>query len=155
MISLGTAISMVASAVGGFLVYIFGGWDVWLQFLLIVMFLDILTGILKSVYKKSEKTQSGGFRSSVFLKGLIRKGASLCVVVVAVQMDVIFLEMGTPIDIALIGSIRNAVILFFWLGEVVSILENCGEMGMRLPKPLTKALDVLDDRLQGDEDEES
>lgn len=155
MISLGTAISMVVSAVGGFLVYIFGGWDVWLQFLLIVMFLDILTGILKSVYKKSEKTQSGGFRSSVFLKGLIRKGASLCVVVVAVQMDVIFLEMGTPIDIALIGSIRNAVILFFWLGEVVSILENCGEMGMRLPKPLIKALDVLDDRLQGDEDEES
>lgn len=70
-------------------------------------------------------------------------------------MDVIFLEMGTPIDIALIGSIRNAVILFFWLGEVVSILENCGEMGMRLPKPLIKALDVLDDRLQGDEDEES
>lgn len=155
MISLGTAISMVVSAVGGFLVYIFGGWDLWLQFLLIVMFLDILTGILKSVYKKSEKTQSGGFRSSVFLKGLIRKGASLCVVVVAVQMDVIFLEMGTPIDIALIGSIRNAVILFFWLGEVVSILENCGEMGMRLPKPLIKALDVLDDRLQGDEDEES
>lgn len=155
MISLGTAISMVVSAVGGFLVYIFGGWDVWLQFLLIVMFLDILTGVLKSVYKKSEKTQSGGFRSSVFLKGLIRKGASLCVVVVAVQMDVIFLEMGTPIDIALIGSIRNAVILFFWLGEVVSILENCGEMGMRLPKPLIKALDVLDDRLQGDEDEES
>lgn len=68
MISLGTAISMVVSAVGGFLVYIFGGWDVWLQFLLIVMFLDILTGILKSVYKKSEKPRVADFARLFSLK---------------------------------------------------------------------------------------
>lgn len=149
MLNIGTAITVSISTVGGFLGYLVGGWDIWLQCLLIAMFLDIVTGTLKCIYKKSEKTASGAFRSSVFINGLLRKGACLCVVVIAVEMDAIFMVMGTPLDIALLGSIRNAVILFFWIGEAISILENCGEMGMKLPTPLTKALDVLNAELNG------
>lgn len=148
MVSIETVLSTLVSGVGGLLIYLFGDWDFWLQFLLVVMFLDLITGVAKSFCLKSEKTKSGAFNSKIFIRGLIRKGASLCVVIVAVQVDAIFIHMGTPIDIAFIGSIRNAVILFFWLGEAVSILENCGEMGMKLPRFLMKFLDVLNGELE-------
>lgn len=154
MISVGTILSSIISGLGGVLIFLFGGWDFWLQFLLIVMFLDIATGVMKSLYLKSEKTDSGAFSSKIFIRGMLRKGGCLAVIIVAVQIDAIFIQTGTPIDIAFFGSVRNAVILFFWLGEVVSILENCGEMGMKLPKPLMKFLDVLSDKLQEDEDED-
>ena len=154
MISVGTILSATISGLGGILIFLFGGWDFWLQFLLVVMFLDIATGVMKSLYLKSEKTDSGAFSSKIFIRGMLRKGACMCVVIVAVQVDAIFIQMGTPIDIAFFGSVRNAVIVFFWLGEVASILENCGEMGMNLPKPLVKFLDVLNDNLNDDEDDD-
>lgn len=150
MIGSGTFITSLTSSVGGVLIYFFGDWDFWLQFLLVVMFLDVITGIMKSAYCKSEKTKSGAFNSKIFFRGMLRKGACLCVIIVAVQLDVMFMQMGTPIDIAFVGSLRNAVIIFFWLGEVASIIENCGEMGMKIPKPLMKFLDVLNDTLEDD-----
>ncbi len=154
MISTGSILSCVISSVGGVLIFLFGSWDFWLQFLLVVMCLDIITGVMKSAYLKSEKTESGAFSSKIFIRGLLRKGACLCVVIVAVQVDAIFIQMGTPIDILVFGSVRNAVIVFFWLGEVASILENYGEMGMKLPKPLVKFLDVLNDNFNCDEDDD-
>ena len=147
MINTGTAITAVTAGASGFMIYLFGNWDFWLQFLLVVMGIDIITGVMKAYYQKSEKTESGGFRSSTFTKGLLTKGACLLIIVIAVQVDVIFAQTGNPIDLLFFGTVRNAVIMFFWLGEVMSILENCGEMGMPLPKPLIKFLDVLSDKI--------
>ena len=154
MITVGSILSGAISSLGGILIFLFGGWDFWLQFLLIVMFLDIATGVMKSLYLKSEKTDSGAFSSKIFIRGMLRKGGCLAIIIVAVQVDAIFIQTGTPLDIAFFGSVRNAVIVFFWLGVVASILENCGEMGMNLPKPLIKFLDVLNDNLQDEGDED-
>ncbi|MDY5861968.1 phage holin family protein, partial [Agathobacter sp.] len=45
----------------------------------------------------------------------------------------------------LIGSnyIRDAVIIAFCANELISIVENCGLMGLPLPKIIIKAIDVL------------
>ena len=148
MINIATTITATVAGIGGFLVYLFGGWDFWLQFLLIAMVVDIITGVMKTIYLKSEKTKSGGFKSTIFTQGLLRKGACLLVIIFAVQIDVLFAQTGNPINLVFFGTVRNATILFFWLGEVFSVLENCGEMGMKLPGPLVKFLDVLEEKVE-------
>ena len=47
--------------------------------------------------------------------------------------------------ILLIGTtyIRDAVIIGFCVNELISITENCGLMGVPLPTPIQKAIDIL------------
>ena len=45
-------ISVIGGLVGGFIVSLFGGWDVMLYTILLFAILDQFTGILKAVYKK-------------------------------------------------------------------------------------------------------
>ena len=47
--------------------------------------------------------------------------------------------------------IRDATTIAFSLNEIISILENAGLMGLKLPAVLVKALDVL--RQKAGEDE--
>ena len=117
-----------------------GGWDAALQTLLIFMAVDYLTGIaVAGIFKKSGKSESGALESRAGLKGLIRKLASLLIVLVGVCLD------------RLVGGsyVRMAVIIFFCANEGISILENVGLMGVPYPKFLKDALEVM--RKKGDE----
>ena len=78
----------------------------------------------------------GALESKAGWKGLLRKGATLMIVLVAVRMDVI---IGTDF-------IRTMVIFAFMSNEAISILENTGLMGIPIPKVLTKAIDILQSR---------
>lgn len=51
-------ISVIVGLVGGFIVSLFGGWDVMLYTILLFAILDYFTGILKAVYKKNFQVQS-------------------------------------------------------------------------------------------------
>lgn len=130
------ALAVVGSAIANAL----GGWDAALQTLLIFMAVDYLTGIIVAgVYKKSGKSETGALESRAGLKGLIRKLASLLIVLVGVCLD------------RLVGGsyVRMAVIIFFCANEGISILENVGLMGVPYPAFLKNALEVL--RKKGDE----
>ena len=137
----------------GFIASLLGDWDVWIQILLIVMMLDIITGILKCIPHKSEKTKGGRFLSGVFICGIIKKGGILAVVIVSVLMDLLFIESGLSYDILITHTLRNTVILFFIIGEIMSILENAGRCGAPIPKVLTDFLEVLSDKNTREEDE--
>ena len=54
-------ISVIGGLVGGFIVSLFGGWDVMLYTILLFAILDYFTGILKAVYKK-ELSSAIGFK---------------------------------------------------------------------------------------------
>ena len=41
------------------------------------------------------------------------------------------------------GFLRNAAILGFMLNEVLSIVENLGLMGIKMPEAVTEAIDIL------------
>ena len=66
--------SIVGGIVGGFLSNLFGGYDVILSALIILVILDYVTGVLKAIYTKT-------LSSAIGFKGLIRKVVIFIVVV--------------------------------------------------------------------------
>lgn len=109
------------------LVYFLGGWDIALQTLIIVIVLDYITGICKSITNKK-------INSTVGLKGIIKKVGYLIIVAVAVELDRIAGDT---------GAIRTLVIYFFVANEGISILENWGGMGLQLPQKIFDVLEQL------------
>lgn len=123
--------------IGSFFVRLLGGWGEDMETLLIFMGIDFLLGLLiAAVWKKSGKSKTGALSSWSAWKGLIRKGASLLVVLVAHRLD---LMLGCD-------YIRTAVVIAFCANELISIVENLGIMGVPLPSVITKAIDVLKEK---------
>ena len=130
-------ILVIVGTVGSFLAELFGGWGEDMQSLLIFMGIDFILGLaIAAIWKKSGKSDSGALSSWSAWKGLMRKGASLLVVLVAHRLDM------------MIGCdyIRTAVIIAFCADELISIVENLGIMGVPLPAVIAKAIDVLKDK---------
>lgn len=124
----------ILGILGGTVASFFGGWDEAVITLIIFMAIDYISGlVVAGIFHKSKKTQSGALESRAGLKGLIRKGMMLLIVLIAYRVDI---TMHTTIakDAAVIGFIAN---------ELISIVENCGLMGIPLPEKLTNAIDVL------------
>ena len=119
---------------GGCIADLLGGWDAGLQSLFLFMAIDYLTGlIVAGVFKKSRKSQKGALESRAAWKGLLRKGASLGVVLIACRLDLL---LGATI-------IRDATVIAYCGNELLSITENIGVMGVPLPKAVTNALEAL------------
>ena len=134
-------ICTVLGAVGSFIASLFGGWSMDLQTLLLFMVVDYTSGlILAGVFKKSEKTKSGALSSNVGFKGLCKKIGILFCVLIAYRLDI---SIGTE-------YIRTAVIIAFIANEAVSIAENVGLMGVPIPVPILKAIDVLKNKKDGE-----
>lgn len=125
----------VLGIVGSIITNLLGGWDTALRTLILFMTVDYVTGlIVAGIFKKSGKTESGTLESGAGWKGLYRKGVTLLIVLVAVQLDL--LTTGTEM-------IRNAVVIGYIANEALSIVENAGLMGIPIPKILRKSIDIL------------
>lgn len=125
-----TVIGMVGSAIIGLL----GGWDTALQTLVLFMGIDYLMGlVLAGVFHKSKKTETGTLESMAGWKGICKKGVTLLIVLVATQLDLLM-----DID-----YVRYAVIIAFIANELLSIIENAGLMGIKIPQKLIDAIDIL------------
>lgn len=115
----------------------FGGFSNTLLTLLIFMVADYFTGlIVGGVFHTSPKTPTGGLESKAGWKGLIRKFATLLLVLIAARLDLL---MGTD-------YLKDCVIIAFIVNESLSIIENVGLMGAPLPAVLVKAIDVLNEK---------
>ena len=131
------SICALIGVIGGWIASMLGGWDSALATLLIFMAVDYVTGlIVAGVFHRSQKSESGALESRAGWKGLCRKGATLLVVLVAYRLDIV------------IGSdyIRNAVIIAFIANETISIVENSGLMGVPIPVVITRAIEVLKEK---------
>ena len=98
-----------------------------------------ITGlVVAGVFHASPKTKTGALESKAGWKGLIRKGETLLIVLVACQLD------------AVIGGsfVRDAAIIGFSANEAISIVENAGLMGLPIPAAITKAIDILKQRAE-------
>lgn len=120
--------------VGSIIANLLGGWDTALRTLILFMAVDYVTGlIVAGVFKESKKSESGALESGAGWKGLYKKGVTLLIVLVAVQLDLL---TGTEM-------IRDTVIIGYTLNEAVSIIENAGLMGIPIPVILKKSIDIL------------
>lgn len=129
-----SAICAACGAVGSFIAAALGGWDAAIITLLCFMAIDFVTGwVLAVVFKKSHKTETGGYSSAIGLKGLCKKCMVILLVVMANLLDK---QIGAD-------YVRNAVCIAFIANEAMSIIENAGLMGVPIPGVIKKALDVL------------
>lgn len=130
--------------IGSAIASLFGGWDAGLATLLIFMTIDYVSGlIVAGVFHTSNKTNSGSLESRAGWKGLCRKCMTLLFVLVAYRLDLV---IGT-------NYIRDAVIIAFIANETISLVENAGLMGLPLPAVITKAIDVLQKKVEVEDNE--
>ena len=127
------------ACVGAAITSLVGGWNGAMTTLVILMFIDYVTGIIVAgVFHASPKSSGGALSSAVGFKGICRKFVILLIVVVACRVDLL---LDTNI-------IRDATCIGFCVNELVSITENAGLMGIPLPRKLVEAIEVL----RGDND---
>ncbi|MEA4824913.1 MAG: phage holin family protein [Clostridiaceae bacterium] len=122
-----------AAGVGGVLSSLWGGWDVLLKALLIMMAVDYITGLCVAALGRSNKSLTGHITSNAAFLGLIKKVAILLIVLVAAQLETV---TGTSL-------FRSTVAMFFIGSEGLSIIENTGLLGVPLPSALKKWFEAL------------
>ena len=128
-------ITSALALVGGGLSWAIGGFDAVVVCLIGAMAIDYITGlIVAGVFHNSPKTEGGRLDSRVGWKGLARKFVTILIVMMANLTDVI---MGTG------DTIRTAVCIGFFANECLSLVENAGHMGLRIPKKLADAIEEL------------
>lgn len=113
--------------------YLFGGVK-FLHLLLLLMALDILTGLFKAW-----KNQNLWSRKSLF--GYSRKVLVLVVIVLANVVDQI---------LGLEGAVAYATVLFYIANEGISIIENLADVGVLVPQGLAEKLRSIDGDKQND-----
>lgn len=132
--SIKAAVVAAAGVIGGGIAAALGGWDKSVIAMLVLMGLDLLLGIIGAlVFKSSTKTQTGALSSWALGKGVAKKVVELILVCAAHYADGV---IGVEI-------IRDAVVIAFCAAELISIIENAGNMGVPVPAPIRKAIDIL------------
>lgn len=135
---------LTTGVIGSLIASLFGGWTIALETLFIFMLVDYLTGlIVAGVFHKSSKTKNGALESRAGFKGLCRKVGILLCVLVAYRFDLL---MDTT-------YLKDAICITFVVNESISILENIGLMGVPIPDKLTKAIEILKER--GDKNDQN
>lgn len=119
-----------------FYTFIYAGDLKLLYFLMMLMIIDIITGLMKAFKNKNLWS-----RKSMY--GFGRKILIFCIIILANIIDQILnLKMGLLV----------ITIFFYIANEGLSILENCAEMGVLVPKEIGEKLKVI---RNNDENEKS
>lgn len=135
------AIMTGAGVIGGMISQAFGGWDAALISLLLFMAVDYLSGlIVAGVFQASDKSASGSLSSVACWQGLLKKGMTLIIVLVAARLDIV---LGT-------AFVRDAVVIAYIVNETISIIENAGLMGLPVPDVIMSAIEQLQGKRNGE-----
>lgn len=126
-------IKIALASIGTALVYLFGGFDVAMQCLLIAIALDYISGLIKA-YNTKQLSSKIGF------KGILKKVGILIIVILSVLLDRVAGQT---------GAIRTLVIYYFVANEGLSILENLAQAGLPIPKAIKNALKALKNQSNG------
>lgn len=115
---------------GAAISYLFGGWSTLLGVLLAFVIIDFASGCAASGVE-------GKLKSKVGLIGIARKVFIFGMVAVAHLVDSVLGDQ---------HLIRDATIFFYLANELLSIIENAGRIGLPVPTPIQRAVEVLKGR---------
>lgn len=107
---------------------IYSGDMKFLYFLIVLMCLDIITGIAKAI-----KNQNLWSKKS--LRGTAKKMLIFCIIILANIIDMI---------LNLNGALLTMTVLYYIAHEGLSIVENCAEMDVLVPEQIKEKLKVID-----------
>lgn len=113
--------------------YLFG--DVrFLNLLVLLMFVDIITGVAKAI-------KEGNLLSRSAFYGFLRKIGIFAVIILANVIDQI---------LSLSGVLAFSSVLFYTANEGLSILENLSQLGVPVPKSIQDKLHVIKNENDGE-----
>lgn len=123
--------SLIAIAGGG-IGFLFGGWSVLLTILSVLVIVDYFSGLVAAGV-------NGEVKSKVGYIGITRKFFIFIIVAVAHMIDLLLIENGIEVGFL----VMTMTIVFYCVNELISITENAGKMGVYVPEPITKAIEIL------------
>ena len=104
--------------------------------LLLLGVLDYFTGLAAAPYRNEPRSSYKG------LRGIVKKICILLIVVVAAIVDWMLMYAAETLNITLPVTFFIASLTAVWLicNEIISVLENMGDIGVKLPPFLAKAV---------------
>lgn len=124
---------LAVAVIGAIVTPLIGGVTPLMIILLYVMGLDIISGLLCGITGVSHKTSSGNLTSSAMFRGLVKKAAIFAVIGLGYQLEAV----------TNIAAIRDGVVLMYIAEEALSCTENLGLLGVVIPEPIQRAIEVL------------
>ena len=118
-------IVLSVGAIISIIFYVTGGKDKLMTCLLILMLIDYITGVIKAFIIEKANSKQG-------FKGLLKKIVTICVVILAYQIDIIFENK---------FSLRFLSLCILISNEGLSILENAAVCGIPIPEKLKNVLE--------------
>lgn len=109
--------------------YITGGKDKLMTGLLVLMAIDYVTGVIKAFITEKANSKQG-------FKGLLKKIVTICVVILAYQIDILLDNK---------FSLRYLTLCILNSNEGLSILENAAVCGVPIPERLKNVLEQYKD----------
>lgn len=122
-----TGIGIVCAALGSVISFSFGIWPESLTVLLVLMGIDYISGVAAAI-----KTGSG-LSSKTGFWGLAKKGLILLVIFLAHRIDQL---LGTEM-------VMGGAIMFYLVNELLSVIENYGQLGLPLPDGIRRFVRML------------
>lgn len=135
---LGEFMMKIAIGIVTFAATAMGGWNGAAEALCYIMAFDYLSGFAVAGAGKSKKTKNGRLSSAAGFKGLIKKALIMGVVALAHLLD-----KGTG---QTANTWRDITCYCYMANEFLSIIENLGLLGIWIPPPLVKMLEVMQNK---------
>lgn len=124
---------IIFSGIATVLSFLFGGLDLALEILVIVIAMDYLTGIAKAWMNNSLDSRIG-------IEGIVKKIGYLVLVVLSSCIDKLLGDT---------GAFRTLIIYIIVANEGISITENLAAMDLFIPQTLVKKLNQLKNDSEG------
>ena len=124
------------------------GWFGWVVFAWVVsMIIDYLTGSAAAL-------RAGEWSSKAARDGIWHKLGSIVAVIVAALLDVVIGHLlanvpGVELPFTYTVLLGPLVVVWYILTEAGSIIENAGALGAKIPAFLRKAIEVLNNEVEG------
>lgn len=135
-----TIIKFVISAIGSFIASAFGGWNPVLSLLVILMLVDLITGFSLAIVHKEVS-------SSKMRLGILRKFITFIMIFIGYRFDVVMIHsLGElPVLWGISLSAKMFMTVYFCFEENISVIENCANLGVPIPKWLRSILKQVSD----------
>jgi toxin secretion/phage lysis holin len=132
-------IKLFISIGGAIASFLFGGWTQLMTVLVVFIVIDFMSGLVVA-------GKNGEASSRELWFGVTRKIGTLIIVAVAHLLDTIIGDA---------HLIRDAAIFFYLAGELLSLIENTGRLGVPIPPVISKAVQVLRGKSGDDSNEQN
>ncbi len=115
-----------------------------IMLLLILMIADYISGMLASKKEALEfpDDKNYGWSSKKSIIGIYKKVGYIFTVFAAVNVDYLLYKYAGEMGVEILSETIFGLLVTIWLviNEIISILENVGRLGVKLPVVLTKIL---------------